>query len=114
MSVVDVYHGSYNHYSQIKTHGFMLGMGTQPGVSRDIRVARDAVSDRRLHVEGLSPATADRGIITSRMPKPVFDEVLAPFERSYTGFYPYPIAGGSEILLRDDIMKSTYNAFIVR
>jgi hypothetical protein len=113
-SYVMVYHGSYNNYRSVMRRGFELGTGSQPGCSRDIRVAQDAISDRRLAVEGLSPSEADRGIIPSKIPQPVFEEVLQPYEKPYGGFYPYTITGSTEILLKYDFMKATFNQYIVR
>ena len=52
-------------------------------------------------------------IIESRVPVDVFNQVLAPLERPYSGFYPYGL-NSTAITLRTAEQVNVFNLFIVR
>ena len=82
---MSVFHGSLNNASGIRTGGLAKDRGTT-FVSRDIDAARDAIGPSRPGNPGSDP-----GIVESRIPRNIFDKHLAQNERSYGGFYPYPL-----------------------
>ena len=110
--VVPLYHGTINDFTQIRANG--LDPSRAPTwVTRDLSVARNAISINRYDVsQGLA---RDPGIVTSMVPRKLYDQHFAPFENphgTYTGF-----GGGlasSEIILRTQIQFQIFNNFIVR
>jgi hypothetical protein len=75
-------------------------------VSRDLAAAQDALLNHPDAVPGLGQ------IIESRIPVSQFSQSLAPFERAYTGFYPYMLQS-TEIPLRSAAQIQLFNQFIV-
>ena len=75
-------------------------------VSRDIAAAQDALLNHPSAVRGLGQ------IIESRIPVSEFNRLLAPFERAYSGFYPYALQS-TEIPLRSAEQIELFNKFIV-
>lgn len=103
---VSVFHGSLNNASGIRAEGLATDQGTT-FVSRDINAARDAIGPSRPDYPGSDP-----GIVESRISRSVFDEHLAPNERPYGGFYPYPL-NSTEIPLRTPQQIEIFNRYIV-
>jgi RHS repeat-associated protein len=103
---VSVFHGSLDNSSDIQAKGLDASQGTT-FVSRDPAAAGDAIGPNRPGYPG-----ADPGIIESQIPKDIFDQHLAPNERPYGGFYPYPL-DSTEIPLRTPEQIGIFNRFIV-
>ena len=104
---VNVYHGSINDASRIHANG--LDASRLPTwITRDLAAARNAI-DPRIRVDRI----ADMGIIEARIPKPEFEAVLAPSERSYSGFNSV-LPGSSEIVVRTPEQAALFNRHIIR
>jgi hypothetical protein len=54
----------------------------------------------------------DPGILESRIPKSEFERLLAPSERSYSGFNG-AVPGSSEIVLRTPEQVELFNTYLV-
>ena len=103
---VRVYHGSINDASEIRVNG--LDAARLPTwITRDFAAARNAI-DPRIRVDRI----ADAGIIEAQIPKAEFEAVLAPSERSYSGFNSV-LPGSSEIVVRTPEQVSLFNRHIV-
>lgn len=89
---VDLYRGSINHYSDIMKNGLDPSRG-RVFVTRDIKAAENAIGPYRYEVS--QGSAADTGIVHSRIPKPLFEEYFAPWERPY----PYGFGAGQGIKL---------------
>jgi hypothetical protein len=76
-------------------------------VSSDRAAAADAIGPNRVGYPGSDP-----GIIESQIPKDLFDQHLAPNQRPYGGFYPYPL-NSTEIPLRTPGQIDIFNRYIV-
>jgi len=72
--------------------------------SRDRRAAEDAIDPVARGRVGRDP-----GIIESRLPRDVFDDVFGSAERDYGGFFPYSLRGSSEIVMRSRQQVEAFN-----
>lgn len=78
-----------------------------------------ASRDRRAAEDALDPAVRGRvgrdpGIVESRIPRDMFDELFAPAERGYGGFFPYRLGRSSEIVMRSRQQVDAFNRHRVR
>jgi RHS repeat-associated protein len=104
--MVSVFHGSINNGAKILENG--LDAARAPTfVSRDLAAAQNALTHHPNAVPGLGQ------VIESRIPASQFSQFLAPFERPYSGFYPYGLQS-TEITLRSGEQIQIFNQFIVR
>jgi hypothetical protein len=103
---ISVFHGSIKNGPEILERGLDAAR-TPSFVSRDLAAAQDALLNHPNAVPGLGQ------IIESRIPVTQFNQVLAPFERPYGGFYPYGLES-TEITLRTPEQVQLFNQFIVR
>lgn len=105
---VSVFHGSLDDAARIRDGG--LDPGRAPTwASRDRRAAQDAIDPTVRRRAGRDP-----GIIESRVPRNVFDELFAPAERGYGGFFPYRLGKSSEIVMRSPRQIEAFNRHRVR
>jgi hypothetical protein len=103
---VSVFHGSIDNGPTILRSG--LDPARAPTfVSRDLAAARNALTHHPNATPGLGT------IIESRIPAEKFEQLLAPVERPYSGFYPYGL-NSSEITLRTPEQIQLFNNHIVR
>lgn len=100
---VSVFHGSVDDAARIRQGG--LDPDRAPTwASRDRRAAEDAIDPA---VRGR--AGRDPGIIESRVPRGIFDDLFAPAERGYRGLFPYRLRGSSEIVMRSRQQIEAFN-----
>lgn len=101
-----MYHGSINDASQIRADG--LDAARLPTwITRDFAAARNAI-DPHIRVDRIG----DAGIIEAQIPKAEFEAVLAPSERSYSGFNS-ALLDSSEIVVRTPEQAALFNQYIV-
>ncbi len=102
---VSVFHGSIDNGANILQYG--LDAARAPTfVSTDWAAAENALMSHPDAIPGLGT------IIESRIPMSQFESVLAPFERSYSGFYPYGLQS-TEITLRTPEQIQLFNQYMV-
>ena len=104
---ITVYHGSINNATEIRAYG--LNVSRLPTwLTRDLAAAQNAIDPRVRADHLLNPA-----VIEARIPKEDFEFVLAPNERSYSGFNRL-LTGSSEIVIRNEAQATLFNQYIIR
>ncbi len=103
---VSIFHASINDATAI-AEGGLDAERTPTWATRDIRAAQDALGPNRID------PMRDPGIIESRVPKSVFERVLQPSERPYSGFNS-ALPGSSEIVLRTPEQVGVFNQYRVQ
>jgi len=104
--MVSVFHGSIRDGPEILKNGFDAAR-IPTFVSRDIAAAQDTLLNHPDAIRGAGM------IIESRIPASEFQRQFAPFERSYSGFFPYGIQS-TEIPLRTPLQIQLFNEYIIR
>ena len=101
-----MYHASIDNGEEILTNG--LDPASAPTfVTRDLEAAQDVLLNHPDAVAG-----QEGTIIQSEIPASQFQQSLAPLERLYTGFYPYPLQS-TEITLRTAEQVQVFDQGIV-
>jgi RHS repeat-associated protein len=107
---VSVYHGSI-HDSRAIRDGDGLDPAKAPStVTRDRRASENAIDP---YARPNDLPFRDPGIVESRIPRDIFDELFAPLERPYPGFHDRPILS-TEIQMRSPEQFKAFNTYRVR
>ncbi len=109
---IDLYHGSIDNASVIKSKGFDMRKNATY-TSPDYKAAQDAIDHRK---QNFPHEVTDPDVIKSSIPESEFNSLEEGIDyvvRPYGGFYGADL-DSSEILLKSDRAKELYNKYIVK